>query len=173
MITFFALVALSFGQNPTTPPPVTPPTAPTTTTSTPPPLPVHALFFGAGFNTSTATQRPVGVAAYLQQVSSTTYAFARYDLLGVNKNPYGIQTVVTAGVCEVLHQFGPFFTAACLDGGTTVAGTNVGGAIGADGTLGFRFTKSGNWGFAVQGGIVKTALSSSVNPIRAGFFYGF
>lgn len=140
---------------------------------TPAALPAHALFLGAGFNSSLPDQRPVGAAAYIQQISGNVFGFVRYDILGVTTKPYGLQTVVTAGACEVLHQIGAFFLGACLDGGTAVAGTNIGGAIGADGVAGIRFGKKKNWGFLVMGGQMKTALSSSVNPIRAGFVYGF
>lgn len=136
-------------------------------------LPAHALFVGAGFNSSLPDQRPVGSAAYLQQINGNVFGFARYDILGVTKKPYALQTVVTAGACEILHQYKSFFVGACLDGGTAVAGTSIGGAIGADGITGIRFGRKKNWGFVIQGGTVKTALSSSVNPIRAGFVYGF
>lgn len=147
--------------------------APLIAQTAPAALPTHALFLGAGFNSSLPDQRPVGAAAYIQQVSGNVFGFVRYDILGVTKKPYGLQTVVTAGACEILHQMGPVFTGACLDGGTAVAGTNIGGAIGADGMLGVRFGKKKNFAFLIQGGVVKTALSSSVNPIRAGFVYGF
>lgn len=140
---------------------------------TPPaPLPTDAIFAGAGMGTG-VPQHAVGSAAYLHLVSKDTYMFARYDIVGLNKKPFGIQTVVTAGACQILRTYGPVFLGACLDGGTAVAGQNIGGAIGADGTAGIRFGKKKNWAFVVQGGILKTALSSSINPIRAGFLYGW
>lgn len=138
------------------------------------PLPVHALFAGVGISTGLPAQHAVGSAAYLQQADTNLYAFARYDILGINKKPFSLQTVVTAGACEVTHQFGTvFFVGACLDGGTAVSGGNIGGAIGADGLAGIRFGSKKNFGFVVMGGVVKTALSSNVTPIRAGFVYGF
>lgn len=136
------------------------------------PFPTDAIFLGAGVGTGTP-QHAVGSTAYLHLVTKDTYMFARYDVLGINKKPFGVQTVVTAGACQILRTYGPVFLGACLDGGTAVAGTNIGGAIGADGTAGLRFGKKKNWAFVVQGGIVKTALSSAVNPIRAGFLYGW
>lgn len=138
-----------------------------------PALPTDAIFVGAGLNSSLPQQRPVGSAAYLHELSSNTYMFARYDILGITKKPYAIQTVTTAGVCQIMRQLGPVFLGECLDGGTAVSGTNIGGSIGADGLAGIRFGKKKNWGFVVMGGIVKTALSGAVSPIRLGFVYGW
>lgn len=143
-------------------------------TSTPA-LPTDAIFAGAGLApTGTgAAEHAVGTAGYLHQVGPTTYAFARYDILGLNRKPVGLQTVVTAGACEILHQIKIVFTGGCLDGGTAVAGTNIGGAIGADAMIGVRFGHNKNFAFVVQGGVMKSALGQSVNPIRAVFVYGW
>lgn len=140
-----------------------------------PPLPANAIFAGAGLAPSGTgnAEHAVGTAGYLTRVASNTYAFARYDILGLNKKPVGLQTVVTAGACEILHQIGPVFLGGCLDGGTAVAGANIGGAIGADATAGIRFGTTQRWAFVIQGGVMKTALGQAVNPIRAVFVYGW
>src|SRR5579872_3437702 len=86
-----------------------PPAATTSTTPVPLsslPLPTDAIFIGAGFNSSLPDQRPVCSAAWLHLVSGNVYMFARYDILGVTRKPYSMQTVVTAGACEILHRIG-------------------------------------------------------------------
>ena len=140
----------------------------------PAPLPTNAIFAGAGLSpTTSGAQHAVGTAGYLTQVATNVYAFARYDILGLNKKPLSMQTVVTAGACEVLHQVGPVILGGCLDGGTAVAGSNIGGAIGADALAGIRFSKKKNLALVAQGGILKTALGQAVNPVRAVFVYGW
>lgn len=143
--------------------------------TTEPVLPTNAIFAGAGIGPTSGSgaQHAVGTAGYLHQVATNVYAFARYDILGLNKKPLGVQTVVTAGACEILHQIGPVVLGGCLDGGTAVAGSNIGGALGADALAAIRFGKSKNWAFALQGGVMKTALGQAVNPVRAVLVYGW
>lgn len=154
----------AFAQAPVTPPAPALPAA----------LPTDFVFLGAGLNTSVPSNRAVGAFAWGHQISSNMYTFTRADMVGVSKKPFAIQTVLTAGVCDITHQIGAhIFLGGCLDGGTAVEGGNIGGAIGADGLAGYRFGKNGNLAAVVMGGIVKTALSSAVTPIRAGVVYGW
>jgi hypothetical protein len=166
-LTFLVLLVCVFAFSQTPAPPVPPPA----TTSI---LPDSGIFLGVGLGpTSGTATHLVGTGGYLKKISGNTYTFARYDILGLNKKPVSLQTVVTAGICNVMYQYGKVFAGACLDGGTAVSGQNIGGAIGSDGLAGVRLGKSGSRAIVIMGGIMKTALGQAVNPVRAVFVYTF
>ena len=170
LFVLFVFAVFGFGQTATT---ATLPTAPvvlsTSTVTGLAPLPSNAIFLGVGASTG----KPAGSFAYLHLMGGSTYGFARYDIVGIDKRTHAIATVATVGICDVILQAGPFFLGGCVDGGTAISNVNVGGAGGADGLAGFRFGKNKNIAFAAMGGVLKTSLSTVITPLRAGFVYGW